>query len=286
VKRRRAVAAGAILALWLGGLATLAFRQFDQGESARLERAALLVSPGAEYYGVFDGGRQVGFGSSTIDTSAAWVRITDFVVADLSTGRPRRRVAARTTARLTRGLRLTFFRYELGADAGPYTATGTVFGDTLLSLVVSAGHARPVTQRIRLHGPLFLPTMVPMVIALGDRAKVGEQYTYDVFDPVTGSSGPVTVRVNAESLFVVPDSAMFDTTAGRWVAAHEDTLRAWRLEQLGGGRLTGWIDSRGRMVSAEPLEHLAMHRTAYEMAYLNWTRGRRPRAGDLHRMTP
>ena len=43
--RPRAVAAGAILALWVGGLATLARRQFAGGEAARLARAALFVSP-------------------------------------------------------------------------------------------------------------------------------------------------------------------------------------------------------------------------------------------------
>ena len=166
--RPRVVAAGAILALWAGGLATLARRQFAGGEAARLARAALFVSPGADYYQVFDSARQIGYASSTIDTTQTRVRLSDVVVADVNGGA---RLAARLQVTLTRALRLTSFCYELGADAGPYKACGAVMHDTVLSLTISSKNARPVKRRIRLSAPLFLPTMVPMIIALG-----GERY--------------------------------------------------------------------------------------------------------------
>lgn len=266
--RPRVVAAGAILALWVGGLATLARRQFAGGEAARLARAALFVSPGADYYEVSNGTSQIGFASSTIDTTQTRVRISDFVVADVNNAR----FSARLQVSLTRALRLTGFCYELGADAGPYKACGTVVHDTLLSLTIAANGARPVKRRMKLSAPLFLPTMVPMIIALGDRPKVGQHFTYDVFDPATDSSSMTTVAVTAESLFVQPDSATFDAASRRWIVAHQDTVRAWHIEEQNGGRLTGWIDESGRMVLADPIAGMQMRRTAYELAYSNWQR--------------
>jgi len=267
--RPRAVAAGAILALWVGGLATLARRQFAGGEAARLARAALFVSPGADYYEVSNGTSQIGFASSTIDTTQTRVLISDFVVANVAGGA---RFSARLQVSLTRALRLTGFCYELGADAGPYKACGTVVHDTLLSLSIAAKGARPVKRRIALSAPLFLPTMVPMVIALGERPKVGQHFTYDVFDPATDSSSMTAIAVTAESLFVEPDSATFDADGQQWIVAHQDTVRAWRIEEQNGGRLTGWIDESGRMVMADPIAGMRMRRTAYELAYSNWSR--------------
>lgn len=273
---RRALAAGGILALWALGLAALARREHAGGQAARLTRAALFVSPGAEYYTVSDGDRQIGFASSTIDTVPGAFRITDMVLADLALNGTTRRVSARSRVVLSRALRLRRFRYELGAGFAPYRATGTVSGDSLLTLVVDSGRARADTQRVRIPGPLFLPTMVPMVIALGERPSVGSTHHFLVFDPLADSLSRVDVRVAAESLFVLPDSARWDAVAGRWVSAHRDTVRAWRIVQdgtAGPGPLTGWIDGRGRMVDASPLPHFRFRRTAYEIAFENWSRG-------------
>ena len=278
---RRALTAAGILALWLLGLAALARRELSGGQTARLTRAALFVSPGAEYYTVSDGARQIGFASSTIDTVPTAIRITDVVLADLRHDGVSRRVSARSLVVLSRALRLRTFRYELGAGFAPYRAAGSVSGDTLLTLVVDSGRAPAVRRRIRIPGPLYLPTMVPMVIALGERPSVGSTHRFVVFDPLDDSLSHVVVRVSAESLFVLPDSARWDAPASRWVSAHDDTVRAWRIEQQGvsgPGPLTGWIDGRGRMVQAAPLPHFELRRTAYEIAFENWARDASPAA--------
>lgn len=273
---RRALAAGGILALWVLGLAALAHREHAGGQAARLTRAAFFVSPGAEYYTVTDGDRQIGFASSTIDTVPGAFQITDLVLADLSVHGATRRVSARSRVVLSRALRLRRFRFELGAGFAPYRAIGSVSGDTLLTLVVDSGGARTDTQRVRIPGPLYLPTMVPMVIALGEQPAVGSMHRFLVFDPLTDSLSHVAVRVAAESLFVLPDSARWDAAAARWVSAHRDTVRSWHIVQDGAqgpGPLTGWIDGRGRMVDASPLPHFRIRRTAYEIAFENWSHG-------------
>lgn len=273
---RRALAAGGILALWALGLAVLARREHAGGQAARLTRAAFFVAPGAEYYTVSTGDRQIGFASSTIDTVPGAFQITDLVLADLARNGKTQRVSARSRVVLSRALRLRRFRYELGAGFAPYRATGTVTGDTLLTLVVESGRAGADTQRVRIPGPLYLPTMVPMVIALGERPAVGSTHRFLVFDPLTDSLSHVAVRVAAESLFVLPDSARWDPVAARWVSAHRGTVRSWRIVQdgtHGPGPLTGWIDGRGRMVEASPLPQFRIRRTAYEIAFENWSRG-------------
>jgi len=179
-------------------------------------------------------------------------------------------MTARSMVALTRTLRLVDFHYETRGVAPPYRVTGTVHNDTLLRLRIKAGAELMPERRVRLRGPVVLPVMLPMVIALGERPRVGRTYTSDVFDPAADSLTHVTVRIRAESLFVIADSATYDSDARRWSAAHSDTVRAWHIEQVGGGPLTGWIDSRGRMVEGTALGHLVLRRTAYEIAFENW----------------
>ncbi len=273
MSRRAAIATG-VVALWLGGMVALARRELFSDETERLARAALYVAPGAEYYEISDGTRQIGFGSSTIDTTGTAITISDLVVADLPDSGRSRRLAARGSVELTRALRLRRFRYQVGGDVERYLASGTVQGDTLLTLLVRTGSRPARTERVRLDAPLLLPTMVPMAIALGEQPKVGSRYTYRIFDPFTSTTRRATVRVQAESLFVLPDSAILDPTGTTWVVAHLDTVRAWRIVEEHGGRLTGWVDGRGRMVQAAPLDRFFMRRTAYELAFENWSHDR------------
>jgi hypothetical protein len=269
---RRALVAAAILALWLGGVVALTRREMFGGESRRLERAAMFVAPGTEYYALSDGDHHIGFASSAIDTSDNSLLITDLVTADLpaDSGTGTERMSARSVLELTRTLRLVRFSYDVRGAVTPYRVTGSVRRDTVLRLSIASGKEPPRERLVPLRGPVVLPSMLPMVIALGERPKVGRTYTSDVFDPSADSLTHVTVRIRAESLFVIADSATYDQDARRWITANSDTVRAWHIEQVGGGPLTGWIDSRGRMVEGTALGHLVMRRTAYEIAFENW----------------
>jgi hypothetical protein len=270
---RRAIIAAGILALWLGGIAALTRREVFGGEARRLERAAMFVAPGTEYYALLDGERHVGFASSRIDTASTSLVITDLVATDLTTaeGDGTQRLSARSIVELTRTLRLVRFTHEVRSEGDtPYQVTGSVHRDTLLRLTVRSGDRPPQQRKVRLHGPVVLPSMLPMVIALGERPRVGRVYTSDVFDPRADSLLRISVRIRAESLFVIADSAGYDVETRRWLVASTDTVRAWLIEQDGGGPLTGWIDGRGRMVDGTALGALAMRRTAYELAFENW----------------
>jgi transglutaminase-like putative cysteine protease len=83
------------------------------------------------------------------------------------------------------------------------------------------------------------------------------------------------VRVLAESLFVIADSAGFDTKLQAWRPAHRDTVRAWLLasdSSATGAR--GWIDEQGRVVATPKLLGFELTRTAFELAFEQWRRGR------------
>jgi hypothetical protein len=84
--------------------------------------------------------------------------------------------------------------------------------------------------------------------------------------------------VGAESLFVVPDSAKLDEARGTWIVAHEDTVRGWRLDPQGSTLVSGWIDERGRAIETKPMGTFTLRRTAYELAFQNWTLEARRRA--------
>ena len=86
-------------------------------------------------------------------------------------------------------------------------------------------------------------------------------------DPSSGESQQANIRLAAESLFVVPDSAAFDGQAGRWRSVHNDSVRAWRLEGASG---TLWVDAQGRIVRHERADGTTFQRTAYELAFENW----------------
>ncbi len=271
---RRGVALVVVL-LWLAGLGLLARRELMRGEPERLAQAALLVSPGAEFYAVTQRGQQIGFASSTVDTTTNGVSIYDLFVADIAADSAIHRTSARLLSKMSRTLRLQTFVFQYGALSTGIKATGTVNNDSSLTLVITAGGSRPDTQHVALTGPLLLPNAVPLALALAHSPKAGKRYTFNVFDPLSLKPGPITLRVLAESTLIVSDSAVMDTLRGRWVPAHLDTVTAWHIEPDSGsssaGMLSGWVDARGRMVRATEFGGFLLDRRAFEIAYKNWT---------------
>lgn len=275
MSRRAGIALG-IVALWLAGIAALTKRELFRGEDQLLAEAALRVAPGALYYTVRENGHRIGFASATVDTTPVSFLLSDLLITsrpDTTLGpRGKRRFAARSIATLTRGLRLSRYSYQT-RGGGTSSATGVVYGDTLLELSLSRNGKAPDTSRLVLHGPPLVPGMLPMFVALVDDHEQGASRTATIFDPTRDTLTTATVRVVAESLFVVVDSATMEPGTRRWIPAHSDTVRAWKMVQDGGGIINGWFDERGRLVEGEPLPGITMHRTAYEIAFDNWRHG-------------
>lgn len=236
----------------------------------RASRSESALVPGVEYFSVAPNGEQIGFASSTVDTTEGAIQVSDYFLADLHSDGQTSRAWARVVARMTRDYHLTDFVFTLSPEIGPLRAAGTVAGDSLLTLIVQAGDEgeKPDTQHIRLDGPTLLPNLVPLAIARGAGPTVGQVQQITVFDPMALAPRTATVRVVAESLFTVADSAARDQRGGAWVEASRDTVRAWKVD--GGGVISGWVDARGRLVEGTLLGLVPLRRTAYELAYTNW----------------
>lgn len=270
---RRALVAIGVLALWLGGLGLLMRRELFRPHIEKLAEAGMRVEPGATYYAVLQQGRQIGFASSTIDTADAGINVQDYLIADLPVAGKLHRASARTTVRLTRALRVSSFTVDVDAELAPIRATGQVIGDSLLLLTVKGVAGQPTdTQRVRINGPILLPTLVPLAVALGERPHPGASVSLPIFDPATLAPHEVQVAVQAESVFVLEDSSIVDPVTKRWHGARPDTVRAWRLATAteGASGFHGWVDEQGRVVLAQSLLGLTLERRPYSVAFENW----------------
>jgi transglutaminase-like putative cysteine protease len=246
-------------------------REYFRPQVERLAEAAMRVAPGASFFAVTQGSRHIGFASTTVDTGTTEITVRDYLVADLPVGGRTHRATARTSVNLTRGFRVRDFTFDLVAGAGPIKATGKVDGDSVVTLIVSAGSAKPDTQRIAVQGPVLLPTLIPLAVALGGTPEVGQKVTLPILDPVAMTARPLVLTIDAETLFVVHDSASIDAEAGRWEGALPDTVRAWHIVPTGATTFQpAWVDEQGRVVESTQFGSLTLRRTAYELAFENW----------------
>jgi hypothetical protein len=268
--KARGVVAVAILGAWGAGLAAFARREMSRPPTERLAEVAMRVSPGVTWFSVERAGRQVGFASITIDTVPRELQVTDYVVTQEENGARR---LEQTVVRLSRGLLLRGFESLTAMGADTLRAEGAMRGDSLLSVSVRRGVDGSALS-LRIAEPVFVPSLVPMIVALRDPLQVGEQASVAVIVPGEREVVDVPIRIAAESLFVVVDSAVASDASGRWLAVHRDTVRAWRVvASHASAALDVWVDRLGQVVMMRRGEDgLTLRRTAYELAFENWRR--------------
>jgi hypothetical protein len=270
---KRVIAALVIVTAWVAGSAMLVRRQLFRPHIERLAEAALRVTPAAVFFVVMQDNKQVGFASSTIDTAVTTIEQRDYLVADVIVGGKPQRIEARTTVQLTRTLRVRSFEASLERDKALTRVQGTVSADTLLSVVLNAAAGQPGdTQHVRLDGPIVLPTMIPLAVALENKPSIGRSYVMPLFDPYARSPRETRIDVRAETVFVVNDSSVFDSTSSRWTGVRPDTVRAWRIvPDTTIAATDAWVDEQGRLVASRQLG-FDLRRAPYEVAFENWRR--------------
>ncbi len=268
--RYRITVALVLLAAWAGGLAFLVRREFFQGSAERLAEAALRLSPGAAFYMVEQNGTRIGFASTTIDTVAQGIEVTDYFVADLPLAGKVHRASARSVVLLSRALALRTFDVQAEAAETPMRVVGRTEGDSVVIFAMDVPGQPTDTQRVAVRGPVLVPTLAPLAVALGEAPKRGKTYRLPTFDPQQMRSRDVAMTVTAESLFVIDDSARFDAAARVWKSALTDTVRAWHVTGVDGAGFDGWVDAQGRVVQAKQSAGITLRRMAYELAFENW----------------
>ena len=272
-KRSRTVIAAVVMVAWGVGLGLLARRELFASHADRLAEAAMRLNPGAKFYVVEQLGKQIGFASNTIDTVQNGIDVTDYYVADFSTGTRPHRETARSLTRLSRALALRSFDLLAKTPGSAVHIGGRTDGDSAIVFARrdSAAGIRADSQRVSVLGPVLLPTIVPLALALGETPKVGRKYSFRMFVPESpGQRGAIQVSILAESLFTVVDSARFDATQRTWLVALTDTVRAWHASTENGTLINEWIDAQGRVVQSMRAGGITLRRMAYEIAFENW----------------
>lgn len=259
------------MAIWFGGLGLLYRRNSLRTPEQALVEVGMRVSPATYYYTLTQGEKQVGAAASSIDTSKTRVIATDFVRGEIPVGGDVLKMEARSQARFTRGMRLRDFTVQAAGDLAIFTLRGVMQeGEekTLRVTLESKGQRAITTEAIALQ-PVFVPTMSPLLLMLSREPERGDSARVSMFDPVSRVLHEITLRIEADSLFLVADSAAFDSTAGRWVKARQESVRGWRIT----GRsspLTAWVDATGRLLAASEPGGISMVRTAFELSFENW----------------
>ncbi|HLZ44940.1 MAG TPA: transglutaminase-like domain-containing protein [Gemmatimonadales bacterium] len=268
-RRRWAVA---ILAVWVISLGWLVKREMFQTTGARLAAAALAVPPGALYYRLTVGSQQVGYSSTTIDTLPDALRVVTIYVLDIPALGKMHRTASRSTAMVSRALRLQSVDARFDGDLGQFETHGRVTGDSILQVTIVSG-TDSETTRVPMAGPFTLPALLPLRLAFGGELKSGRSYAARLFDPLLVTGRSVTALVSAESTLVVSDSADLDSTTMTWVPEHFDTVRAFRIDHDANGAgvpTRSWIDAQGRLVLASTDPGFSTERAAFEIVYENF----------------
>lgn len=272
--RSRSTIAAVILLGWLVGAGFLVRKEFFRERSVVLAEAAMRLAPGATYYVVEQDGRQIGFASTTIDTTGTSFEVVDYFIADLPLAGQSFRASARSVITMSRALALRRFDVQIDIPDAPMSAAGRVTGDSIISFVLRMPGQPSDTQHIAVDGPILVPTLVPSAAILIGEPSVGRTVTLPSFDPRTMAASEVRLTFAAESLFTITDSAKYDPASQRFGSARDDTVRAWRLEPVDGSGFSGWVDAQGYVVQTSQPGGIIVRRMAYEIAFENWRRTR------------
>ncbi len=277
-----------VLLTWAVTLAWLARREFAKGGSAGVAERTRQLEPGAQYFAVLAAGRQVGLVSLSVDTVPGGVRLREQFVLDLPFGDTTRQLARGAEFLISRALRLRHYtRTDFGI--GPQERIDAAVGaDSILDLSGTEGSDEKTGRaRLRVDPEAILPALLPYRAAYGRHLHVGESFSLPLIEIGTGITRPLTVRVAAESTFIVPDSAVWDSAAAKWVAATSDTIHAWRLDHDATGAPTrSWVDAGGALVHQESAGGVTLERSAFELVLNNYRRTRRSESSGWRRAIP
>ncbi|MGW8265898.1 MAG: hypothetical protein ACWGSQ_05990 [Longimicrobiales bacterium] len=222
--------AGVILLFWLVMLGWQVRREYFQPELARLEEAALSLAPGVNFYTLRMGDRAVGLATSRLDTLPDGFVLEDVLSLELPALGQTGTAVARTRVGLTPSLVMRNFSFALDSEVGRYEASGSVEGDTLLSVDLVTGESRQ-SVAYRLSQPPIFAAVLPIRVAIGEGLEVGGRLRFPVFDPSSLSTRTVEVRVTEFDTLFVPDSASLDPETGRWAPARYDSVPSWRIAE-------------------------------------------------------
>jgi hypothetical protein len=231
-----------------------------------LAEAALSLAPGVFFYTLTMGERVVGLANSRLDTVPDGFVLEDLLSLELPALGQTGTAVVRTRVSLSPSLVMKDFSFTLDSEVGRYQAVGRVEADTLLEVELDTGGSRQAVSH-RLSEPPVFAAVLPIRLAVGEGLDVGDRVRFPVFDPSALSTRPVDVVVVEHDTLMVPDSAEFFPSTGRWEVASLDSVPAWLVrETFGGVQVESWVDGDGRVIRASSPLGFSMEKTEYELA--------------------
>ena len=270
----------AVLGVWAVAIALLASRSINRDPVETLAIAALRIQPRSLYYTIEHRGEIIGAASSEIDTLATRIVATDYVEGVFPSSDSTMGMNVRARSTFSRALSFNDIRILIQLPDDSITVVITRASEDFLRATGDRNGEVLGTQDIQARDPVFMPQWAALPLMLVQDPRKGAEMTVRILDPRTRIARETPLSITAESLFVVVDSAHFDSSASRWVPAQRDTVRAWHVSGDGLPPVF-WIDVAGRIVAAEDERGLVLRRTAYEIAFDNWRSARRARAVTL-----
>jgi len=264
--RARTLLAGAILVVWVALVGWHVRREYFPPGMTRLAEATMALSPGTNFYGLRMGEATIGIATSRLDTVPGGFVLEEMMNLDLVAMGQQGSAVVRTRVTLSHLLTMQDFSFSLASAAGAFSAVGRVEGDTIVFVTIESGGA-PETLTFRVPEAPLSAAVLPIRLAMGGDLSVGRTVRVPVFDPSTLSLRPVEVEVLARETLVLPDSAIFDPSAGRWVGSGTTSVEAWRIRETFGGISTeSWIDEDGRIISSSSPMGFLIQRMPYDLA--------------------
>ncbi|MCR4341205.1 MAG: hypothetical protein NUW01_15115, partial [Gemmatimonadaceae bacterium] len=225
---RRGIAV-AVLGVWVVAVALLVSRRINRDPVEVLAIAALRIQPRSLYYMIEHEGAVVGAASSEIDTLPTRIIATDYLEGVLPVADSTVELRLRARSTFTRALSFQEIRILVEPVGDSITVVIRRVSDESLQVTGDRRGTALGTQEIAARDPVFMPQWAALPLMLVEDPRAGASRTVRILDPRTRIAREIAVRIAAESLFVVVDSAHFDTTARTWVPALRDTIRAWRV---------------------------------------------------------
>lgn len=272
--RKLHVAGALVLAAWVASLGWLVRREYFTTGRAPGERALYaLVSPETHFFQVVQGSRLVGFASVSVDTSASGVRISERYHLNIGDSASPRTVRYSLDTELSPSLNLKHWVATLRGDALPWQVTGTM-GDSGLATVIVAEDSVSNSTTVRVANALPLAPWL-LRLAATRRLQQSPEVQAPLLDPLAATVSIEALELSAPFVTYPVDSARYAGSDAMWVPARNDTVTGWLLQaDRSRTNLRLWVDGNGHLLRALLPNGLALERTAFEIAQLNFLDGK------------
>lgn len=265
---RRAVGS-AIVGSWVFCVGWAVARQVRRPPEAYLEARAARLAPGAAFYQISLGDTPMGNAGITLDTTLAGYRLTEVWSMDLAGETSAARHVLRSDAELSRSLLLRKLSVTMSEAGSPRVIEADAGNDTTWDVTVRRPGMRP-TRLPSIAAPRTASASgaLPFRLVLEGRLDAGATVAEPVLAIIQGTVDHDSARVTRDSMFVVADSAVWDSAAATWQPIGGPPTRAWRIERtVHGFPSIDWVDAQGRLIQRDWAFGLRLQRSPFEINY-------------------